>query len=893
MRLSRTPLSLTAWFALGATVAVAAPTPAPSGDGPKPSKPPEGPKPQLECPTPDKAKCLSEGYLDGKCGQKHVAVCKPFAQEAMQAHYEAKAAPKLKMLRPQLSEMPRHVVQGKYFAYKKKAGPQIVDQVYRKVGDVLAGVAGMDMTSKPPVDRVGKVDPAEAAQFHRKPEWRDNGAAVRSCEEYAYARSYNATRFIDASSACRGDRECVFAVAYLPALTGIAGHKLLNEDGVVMDRQLVLPKGRFQKNDMFAPGLEGFFEVTSATLPNGMVVQNTTIAGLKSALKAGKDYYDIGACSGASCDNKTRFKDVWEWHKTLHTKTAAISQNEAEEYERRRAKLRALLEQWSAAVNKEKSLGKGIELKPAVVLPFDMRASDPFERYEFEREYIERGRETRQLFKQRYGEELMNQPRSVVIPILQQKQQMQGSWQPSGGMAAGLLAAPAPTPKPAKPQQGWEPTGAGSTAALDHTQAFMSDGPQISNCVVQQDWGFEMMYAGPITCRIREFLLAEWQRKLDGQKSCLDLGNTDCDWTLEMFETGVLAQVQKLDVQVADLSYCKAYKETNTFTDDADNGGLSRVTIVKKRLDATKRKREEELKGVSQFILPRTGKGQPLGKDWNGGELSGDKDWFAAGYDYSVGWEVGPAKTENDIVCQVEGSAHGDMSFDAWIIGGKISVVDGAVRAEAKPANGGTARFNAHLEMMGQSVFNTDGWKTAQTFQPGDDVGFGVQVPSGLKPRFDIYVGVPISGQMWGELLFGSALGLSGSVSSACNSEISNPKFGIHAKFMPFFGAFGIGKVGVGIAGVASAGVRASLTLLMLGLPLDIGMTASMKDSRPTVSFASELSMFLATLSGRVSLYVEFLMFEEEFELFRWKGFSTEVPLMPKLTASVSFGALK
>ena len=159
--------------------------------------------------------------------------------------------------------------------------------------------------------------------------------------------------------------------------------------------------------------------------------------------------------------------------------------------------------------------------------------------------------------------------------------------------------------------------------------------------------------------------------------------------------------------------------------DDADNGGLSRVTIVKKRLDATKRKREEELKGVSQFILPRTGKGQPLGKDWNGGELSGDKDWFAAGYDYSVGWEVGPAKTENDIVCQVEGSAHGDMSFDAWIIGGKISVVDGAVRAEAKPANGGTARFNAHLEMMGQSVFNTDGWKTAQTFQPGDDVGFG------------------------------------------------------------------------------------------------------------------------------------------------------------------------
>ena len=44
--------------------------------------------------------------------------------------------------------------------------------------------------------------------------------------------------------------------------------------------------------------------------------------------------------------------------------------------ERLDPKLRALLEQWNAAVNKEKSLGKGIELKPAVVLPFDARLAN-------------------------------------------------------------------------------------------------------------------------------------------------------------------------------------------------------------------------------------------------------------------------------------------------------------------------------------------------------------------------------------------------------------------------------------------------------------------------------------------------------------------------------------
>lgn len=898
MRLSFTPLSLAAWFALGATTVMAAPSPNSGG----------GPKPQAQCPVPDAAECVKKDYLDSACGKKHVAVCQPFVKDALTA-YHSSAAPKIRMLRPRLAEMPKHVVLGKYFSYKKipemtkKGAPMMAQKVYKKAGDVLAGIAGMDMSATPPVDRVTKVDPKEAVKFWREPTWKSNGYAIRSCEEYAYSRSFNAARFIDAASACRGDRECVFSVAYMPGPTQIAKPKLQDESGELMTRQLTLPTGGFPKNDMFVEGMDKFIEVPSHTLPNGMVIELAEVAGLKSALKSGARFYNIGVCTGASCNNKSSFKDVWDWHKYLHKQTLTLSQNEAEEYERRRAKFRALLEQWNAAVAWEKSLGKDMVLEQELVLPFDMRAYDPFERYTHEREYIERGRATRELLKQQFGAQVLDQPRAVAIPQMRQKKGMQGAFQRSGAAAAaGLFAMPAPsqnkpTPTPKADPKYERTSGPGSVSALEHSQAYASDDAEISKCL-SVSWGFEANYKGPISCRIQEFLIGEWRRKAAGQKSCLDLGNPECDWTLEMFEAGILAQVQKLDVLVADKAFCSSYVEPGDYAaaDANANNGQWTLIALTKIFEATKARIEKELKAVSAYRLTKTNKGQPLGKDWVGGDYVGDKKWFAAGYDYSVGWEVAPTeKNDSGQVCRIEGSIHGDASFDAWIASKPISVVEGNVRVEARSS--GSARANASLFMMGEELFNTHGWASAQTFGPDSDGNYGVQVPGGVKPRFDFFVGVPISGQLWGELLFGSVLEMHGTVSGACPEKVTNPEFGVHARYMPFFGAFGIGQVGVGIAGIASAGIRASLNLIVMGLPIDVNMQAGMttegKKSFPTVSFASQLSLMLSTMSGRVSLYVEFLMFDEEFELFRWKGFSTEVPLMPKISTTVSFTGLK
>ena len=828
--------------------------------------------PVAECPTPDAAKCVSKGYIESSCGLKHQSICEPHVTAAMEAHYKASSAPTLPMLAPNKREMPADLKQGKYFAYapKKTLSKSHTDvgKVYRKVGDPVRPYVGMSSAELPPVDRVGSVAPATAAAYHREPSWDANGDRVESCAEFAYERSYDVVRFIDAASACRGDRECVFAVAYMNSTPGIAKRKLVDTSGKDLPK-LALANGTFPKNDMFAFG-------SRFVRANGLTPMTPTqsMLDLEAALQSGEKWYEIGSCNGNKCSTR-KFQDEWRWHEHLHQATANVSQAEREEYEARRAEFRMLIEQWAAAVDKEHSMLMQEEVAD-IVLPFDMRAHDPFERYEFEHQYIERSNNQLKQVKKRFGDEILEKNLQDAM-----QQVVGASTYSAPTVAAGLLASPAP-----------QPAGSSSPTTKDSSKKpskKQSNNKQLSQCLRADGWGLEMHGGGKLSCKIGEFLRNEWARKEAGQRSCLDLGNPGCDWRLEMFEASVLDQLPLLDRQIADERHCKAWQDGATFPADS-------VVQAQARLDANQEAFEEAWPVVKAYDRGTTSGGRRFGKDWTGGDYLGDKDWFAAGYDFDVGWDVASLEKDGDgNVCELGGSLHANTGFDAWIIGGKVEVVDGAVRAESNQGGNGQVRFNAHLEMFDQSLFSTanepNDWKVAQSFSSDPTSGFGISLPV-PKPRFDIYVGVPISGQLWGELLFGSTLTMGGKASSSCNA--SNPSFSIRGGYMPFFGAYGIGQVGVGIAGIVSAGIRASLTLITVGVPLEVGMTVQKKQSKHVLTFDSTVSLVLATLAGRVSLYIEFLFYDEEWELFRWNGIGPmKAPLMAPLTVDVPLAGMK
>lgn len=868
MTIVRTSTTLLA-LSLGIGAAVAAPT---ASDG--------GPTASETCPTPDKAKCLKKGYLDSYCGTKHKAVCKPYVTDALKKHYEDSDAPEIKMLRPGRSQIPADVKKGKYAEYVPGASVATTHagataESYRKAGDVMRKRTGMSMSKIAPMSLTAHVDPNVAKNYHRTPAWDANGDKVESCGEFAYERNYDVTRYIDAASACKGDRECVFDITYMTSSPGIAS-RTLKDTGTRTLPSLQLATGKKPKNDMFQFGKD-FIRSNG----NQEMEVTADMIALETALETGKEYYQIGGCGG-SCNNTRKFADEWGYHKRLHDRTEDVSQAEFEEYERRRAQFRALVTQWSAAVAREQEM-LDQQTGQEIVLPYDMVTSNPWDRYEHVQEYIEQGRDFRQQLKAKFGAGILNKS------LEQAMKQVHGS---RGGVSpAAVLAIPSAAQQNAAlwaaPQVG-EAKPTGFEAALpgntpDVVPGHAGAGTAGSPCLRSQGWGLEMGLKGPTSCKIGQFLRSEWKRKMDGHKSCLDLNNDHCDWTRDMFEASILSKVPLLDKQLQDETFCKAWSDGGTFPKNS-------VAAVQTALETSRDAFQEIWPIIKAYDRGVGSNGRKFGKDWTGGDYLGDKDWFAAGYDYDTGWNVESTGKQDGVVCELGGTVHAKTGFDAWIVGGKVEVVDGSVTAQSNVDSSGQVRFKGHLEMFDQSLFSTGGWKVATTFGDDPSSNFGVQLPE-PKPRFDIYVGVPISGQLWGELLFGNTLSLAG---KAGDCDKGNPKFSVTAKYAPVFGAFGVGQVGVGIAGVASAGIRAALVLVMISLPVDLVMSATKKDGVQTLNFNSGLSLMLATLAGRVSLYVEFLMFDEEFELFRWKGIGpATVPLMPRLDVDVPLAGMK
>lgn len=897
MPLSRTSLSLAVALAIGGTAAIASSAPVqPSQSTPHTTAPGTPPvAPAGACSVPSEAKCLSVvkvngediPYLETPCGIANREACRDAVKDKLEDYKATNAGssakPTVKMLQPSKSEMPKNLRDGKYKKFAPSSSRLTSDRTtlrtkYAKSDDLLAGYGGYDTAAAPPAARKETVLGVEALQYWRTPSWNTNALAVSGCKEYAYSRSFTAARFIDASSRCRGDKECVFDVAYFAGNGGIADRKLKDEAGNETARQLTLPTGLKPKNDMFVPSVERFVRANGR---DAKLADTPAILALEAALKAGQKYYSIGTCQGSGCDDDRSFKDVWAYHKKMHFATISVSEAEAEEYARRLARFRSLLDQYRAAVANEAIPEQRAEQE--FVLPIDMQSRDPFERYDLEKKYMEHRRDQYIQLKSRFGNQIFQKSRTDALHQIKLGAQPQQQGAREAAPATGLLAMPAPA----------QPTNNGT--------ATQGPAPQVnSNCIrPDDDWGMETDFRGPISCRIGQFLRAEWARKEAGQLSCLDPANRRCDWTMEMFEQSVLIQMPTLDAQIADEQFCKAFKTPDTFETvntwpGTSMDGFPNLARVDARLREMQRVVQEELKAVDQYLMghKENDGGRILGKDWKGGDYAGDKESFGAGYDYDIGWRVQPATKSGGDVCELEGSVHGNMSFDAYLSGESFPIVSGAVQVRSKPRADGHAEFKAHLKMFDISLYPSKyaTWTGTQTFGGSDTPGTSISVPD-PKPRFDIMVGfVPVSGQVWGELMFGSGLEVGGTASTSCST--TQPKFGVKGAYIPVFMAFGNGKVGVGIAGLVSAGIRASLLLAMISTPIDFTLGIGSKNGIPAVTFGSDLRLMLGTLGGRVSLYLEFLLYEEEFELVRWKGLFSDVPLM-KLAANVSFMGLK
>jgi hypothetical protein len=203
---------------------------------------------------------------------------------------------------------------------------------------------------------------------------------------------------------------------------------------------------------------------------------------------------------------------------------------------------------------------------------------------------------------------------------------------------------------------------------------------------------------------------------------------------------------------------------------------------------------------------------------------------------------------------------------------------------------------SAHLNLLGIAVFDPVDAVFKQKFEE-DLAREKYQVPK-VKPSFTIMAGfVPITGALWGEVMYGVKLKMLGELSSkSCAKD--DVTFGLHTTFTPYIGVDGRAQIGVGISGLLSAGIRGTLNILTVGVPLDIDLVVKGKkiaeQIKATLFFDAKLSLTLSTLAGRISAYIEFLVFEEEWELFSWSGIGpATISLMEPLHAELPLTGMK
>ncbi len=807
--------------------------------------------------TPTESQCLTEGYLDGCL--KHKKACTPHLEEGFQAFtteakYGYASAPERKMLRPNGDAIPKDLRDGKFFEYEPSGK---APKRRKSGGNSLAARTGL--TGAPQSQAV-----AQAKKAHRNPKWETNGAKARTCQEYAYEQTYDWSRFTDATAACRGNWRCQLDIALLPTTPGIADRTLQRKDGRPVATQIpTAKKPAGPKNDMFVLGKYAELFVLAGPPKKKkkgsfQAPKTPELQAVIETLQAGREHYTVG-CGRKTCKGDKAFKDEWDKHRNLYARNKTLSDAEFEEYDRRKAEFNRLLDEWSAEVDRELDAIEAWGKTPRTERlqnPFEW-VIDPYERVE-----IFEGQQT--LVKKNLSK--LKVP-LVVVPNQGQSQQPHGTLQLPQAVPVSVMAAPRGRKNAVGPSPG--SAGIADGGAADFVAS-------IDFC---EAWGNKSSKAehlgyGPYTCRVGRFLRQEFSRIEAGEKSCLDLGDDDCDWSPAEFQARFVEGVPYLEEQQAHLEECEGWMPT-TFNHSLQG--------VEEEIKAVKADAEKAWHGLKPYAKKSGGKVESLGKTYDESDAWGDEDFLGVDYVANVGWEITPQEHDGNAVCQLGGRADAGFGANAWVLGNKISMVSADVAASLNHKKSNALAIGGQLRVLGQSVFNETHAQGTMVYDPDEAFGSDVSFPK-PKPTWSVMAGpVPVTGSVWGEIFYGVGFRAEGKLANTCSKD--SITFGMDSTSTPLFMISALGQVGVGIGGVASAGVRGMVNLITFGFPVDADLEVVLTKGntsvkRPHLTFDVGMDLLLGTLSGKLMLYIEVLFTETTFELFRWSGLKTQMPLM-------------
>lgn len=895
------------------------------------------------CPKPTAKQCLAPGYVQSSCAKQHVDVCKPVIETALAEDRRVNPGQRRKMLRVGGSEMPRDLRTGRHFPYKgpKKHRGKKAKKTYKpspaksKPGTGMIKMVGYEGPVSPK-----KQGPKTA--YHRNISWAHNGKKITSCDEFAYESLHDWSRFVDVSRTCRGRADCLTELGLIQKTPGL-DHPMLDTAGRKLDVQISLNKGQLPKNTFFERADKFAFSAG----PNGFSPTNETPWKTMAAhLRHGASYHWIGTAPAKGKPGKKTladsampisakwktYGDEFDFHRKLRKRTKGLSQAERAEFARRRKLMRELLNLMQAKAEAWDQIQSAAKLEtgkmPEVQIPFLTDVSDPFvQLINAQKQLKATQRAARQVKKKLGAGKLRKMPgagiKSRLVPRAKHGANEFRSLEEIDAdlEELGVFAAPSKRGRPSKKQRrakkdkkkrgrkaqqlrrakrgkkkGKPKSGAAVGKVMTtpngdaHIGQFQGTHiPEIKPMSVCGEWNkpgewtktmtpfSDLLGYGPISCRIGVLLRHEWARNMAGQASCLDLTDPSCDWSPEMF-------TQRF---VQDLPYASEFasirNECMEWTADEFGPEDSSVIAVEKRIAKVKKKAAKAKKLLAPFAMGEpSAHGQAYGDSYDENDTWGDKDIFASGYAAGVGWEVKPvASSPKGKVCALEGHAEAKFNVNAWFFGSKQKVVNALGRIAAEK---GEAKLDAHVVALGYHLFSQKNDVTLSKAWTASG-GKSIDVPE-LKPSVEIWAGpILVTGSAWGELYFGAEMSANAKANSCANDSL----FVTEASLGPTARVTAAAQVGFGISGFLSAGIRGYLDLITLGLPLGLHATANIDE----LEIGGGMDLTLGSLSGRLALYVEYIIGEDEYDIIKWGGFGpTTIPIFELPTAVLPLVAM-
>lgn len=201
----------------------------------KPTKPPI----IITCPAPTLAQCQDPSYLSTTCGVRSKTACGNLVLPIYHSQISGISAT-------------TKILAGTDPTHETLQTAKLLDPIAQPATKYTFGTF-----SSATVAQLGRVKPASASTANidpQHPDYEANGAAVASCQEYAYESLYDDERFAEAAETCGTNAECVYQLSLRTTTPGLKT-TMLKKNGAPMSWQPVRAGAYSQiKNAFFANG---------------------------------------------------------------------------------------------------------------------------------------------------------------------------------------------------------------------------------------------------------------------------------------------------------------------------------------------------------------------------------------------------------------------------------------------------------------------------------------------------------------------------------------------------------------------------------------------------------------------------------------------------------------